>query len=815
MAKSKHNNLLDTIGDLILHAKKEGLVHLYTEGEHFDGRRIQIKGQQLYHFGTTGYLGLEQDMRLKEAACDAIMRYGTQFPLSKTYVSFVIYKELEEALQQMYNRPIVITKNSTLGHVGVIPSVVRDEDMMVLDQQVHASVQNAAQLLKPRNIPVQLIRHNDMSMLEDILKQSNGRYRNVWFAADGVYSMYGDTVPIRELLQLQKKYPQLHLYIDDVHGMSWAGKNGTGYVMSQLGELPERMVVVGTLSKSFGASGSVVVFGDEALYESYRIFGGPQTFSAQLEPSSVAAALASARIHLSEEIYDLQAELQEKVAYCNQLIRQTDLPLIQENICPVFFIGAAQPGVAYNFARRLMNDGFYMNVATFPVVPIRNAGIRFTISRHNQKEEIKALVDAMQHHYPLSLEEEGMSLDRVRAAFKLEIPAGEDKQTVKPQQLRTEVYRSIQEVDAECWNALFKDRGIIDHQSLKLLEAAFSNNMREDQNWDFVYLIIRDELGKIVLATFFTVGLWKDDVLSKAEVSKALELIRKDDPYYMMSRVMAMGALITDGDHLFLDRSHDLCTEALKLFCLESEALKEKYDAKMLMMRDIPADDNQLNSFFHQQGFVKIDLPEGSELDLTSFENADDFLSNLSSNNRRHIRKDALHYCGQFEVNVHKKLSDTQLHRAYQLYLNVQQANVALNNITYPYSLFKEMNQSDEWEFILLYVRTEGKPLAGIVCAHKGYTSYQGVLLGMDYSYQHLRTYKQVLYQLMLRAKALKKEKLHLGLTANTEKRKLGAKLFSRVGFLQSDTNFQLELVEGLQGNAVLTQEKHLGGKSN
>ncbi len=81
MAKSKHNHLLDTIGDFILNAKKEQLVHLYTEGESFNGRRIQVQGQELYHFGTTGYLGLEQDQRLKDAAIDAIQRYGTQFPL--------------------------------------------------------------------------------------------------------------------------------------------------------------------------------------------------------------------------------------------------------------------------------------------------------------------------------------------------------------------------------------------------------------------------------------------------------------------------------------------------------------------------------------------------------------------------------------------------------------------------------------------------------------------------------------------------------------------------------------------------------------
>src|SRR5688500_13442455 len=141
MAKIKHNKFLDTVDEIFTDAKNKGVFHLYTEDEVYTGRKLQIKGKDLFHFGTTGYLGLEQDPRLKSAAIDAIMRYGTQFPLSKTYVSFVIYKELEERLHEMYENPVLVAKNSTLCHLAVIPSVVRDEDIVILDHQVHNSVQ--------------------------------------------------------------------------------------------------------------------------------------------------------------------------------------------------------------------------------------------------------------------------------------------------------------------------------------------------------------------------------------------------------------------------------------------------------------------------------------------------------------------------------------------------------------------------------------------------------------------------------------------------------------------------------------------------
>ena len=110
MAKIKHNNFIDTVDTVFSSAKDEGILHLYTEGEQLNGRNIKINGRDMLHFGTTGYLGLEQDKRLKEAAICAINNYGTQFPLSKTYLSHPLYAELESKIEQMYGIPPIITK---------------------------------------------------------------------------------------------------------------------------------------------------------------------------------------------------------------------------------------------------------------------------------------------------------------------------------------------------------------------------------------------------------------------------------------------------------------------------------------------------------------------------------------------------------------------------------------------------------------------------------------------------------------------------------------------------------------------------------
>ena len=810
MAKSKHNNLLDTISDLILNAQKEGLVHLYTEGQHTNGRHLTIKGKQLRHFGTTSYLGLEQDSRLKEAAVDAILKYGTQFPVSKTYVSFGMCKELEDCLRQMYQRPVAIAKNSTLTHVGLIPSIVRDEDAMILDQQVHASVQCASQLLKPRGITVQMVKHSNTEMLEQMIIRLRDTHRRIWYAADGIYSMFGDTVPLDDLMQLMKKYPQLYLYLDDVHGTSWAGKHGTGYVMSQLGELPERTILIGTLGKSFGASGAVAVFSDDELYEAYRVFGGPQTFSVQADPASVAASLASAKIHLSEEIEELQQDLADKIAYCNQLIRNTDLPLIKQNACPVHFIGTAVPAIAYNLGRRLIADGFYVNVATFPVVPVRNTGIRFSISRHNTKEDIQALVAAMARHYPEALREEGYTLNQVRAAFKMD-PIEEKivLPTAATEPLAVQIETSIEQVDRTTWNRCFGERGAMDWDALKLYEEAFSGNSSEQHNWKFVYLMMRDQQQQVVLATFFTVALWKDDMLAPASVSQQVESIRSTDPNYLMSRTLGMGTLVTDGEYLFVEKQHEYYHEALKLLSVEIEDLKEEYQCSAVTLRDLDDQANEFNDMFYPQGYFRVNLPETSVIENLGWTDLDSYLQQLSYKSRKHVRRDVLRMADCFEVTICDTLSPEEIDRAYELYKNVSDKNYALNNIEFPLSLFECMSKSPRWEFIQIrvkpeYVASGHDPLLGVVCNYQTDESYCAVVLGMDYEYaEDFKLYKQVLFQIAMRGQALGKQRIYLGMTAAQEKKKYGGVAKGRVAYVQAQDNYKLELIESMVGTTV------------
>lgn len=800
MAKIKHNNFLDSVNEVFTDAIDEGVLHLYADGSDFSGRTIGVNNRKLFHFGTTGYLGLEQDPRLKAAAIDAIQRYGTQFPLSKSYISNPLYKNLEEKIEQMYQTPVVITKNSTLGHMGVIPSAVNDRDAIILDHQVHWSVQNAAKILKTRSVPIDMVRHNDLNMLEDKIRYYTNRNEKIWYMADGIYSMFGDFAPVKDLQHLANKYPQLYLYFDDVHGMSWIGKNGTGYVLSEINKLSERMLLFGTLSKTFGASGSVLVCANKKMYHKIKTFGGPLTFSAQLEPASVAAATASASIHLSPEIYRLQDELNKRVAYFNGLLEQTDLPLIDKNGSPVFYIGTGMPQTGYNFVNRLMKEGFYVNLGLFPAVPVKNTGVRITISRHNQPEEIKALVQAMEHHLPKAIEATHTSMPRVLQAFKLETgPKTLKESTAK---ITVQLEDSISRIDKGLWNDLVGNSGVQDWEGMKFIEGTFSNNPDKEHNWTFWYLIIYDQKRNPILATYISCSLWKDDMLANVTASKLVEEHRTSDKYYMTSWALSLGCLFTEGNHFYLDRSHPLKAEAQVTLMHTLETLEHRSDSKMIALRDFNKEDGN-HAFFQGQGFLRVRMPDACKVYLSNVDSLEQYAAGLSKRNRKHLRKEILEQEPLLEITVRQELDSEQITEVHRLYGNVQKNNLGLNTFPYPRKLFLNMSGHPNWEFITVATKEDPQTIIGAMFCYKNNNlHYVPALVGIDYGLLGTyNTYRQLLYQTIKRAMSLKCVQIDFGLTAAFEKRKLGAVVEEKYAYIQTADNYTLELMGLLESN--------------
>lgn len=419
--KSKHAQALETISLIVEKLIPMGITHQSPDDDYFDGRLVHIKGRELVNFSSCSYLGLETDERLKEGAIDAVRRYGTYFSSSRAYLTTKLYVELESLLEQIFEKPVLLATSTMLGHVSNIPVIVGDNDAVILDHSVHASVQTCCEMLKARQIPVEMIRHSNLDMLEDKIKKYKDTHEKVWYFADGVYSMHGDLLPVKEVYELMDRYENFYLYADDVHGMGWTGKHGSGSVRAQAPHHDKLYLATG-LSKSFAAFGGVLVYPDEKMRNIVKYFGKTMTFCAPVQPPNLGAAVASAKIHTSPEIYSLHQRLLGKIKLFKSLAKAYELPLYSEAMTPVNFICMGKPEAGYYMVQELMNRGFYVSISCYPSVPYNQTGIRVPVTLHHTDADIEAVIKAIADIYPKALEISGTSLKDVYRAFKLKLP---------------------------------------------------------------------------------------------------------------------------------------------------------------------------------------------------------------------------------------------------------------------------------------------------------------------------------------------------------------------------------------------------------
>ncbi len=378
-------------------AKSMGVLQGHFSDEQLNGKTITLNSRELLHFASCSYLGLELDQRLKTASCDAVERYGIQFSSSRTYLESNLYEILEEKCQQIFQKPVLIAPTTSLGHISWIPAAVTKNDAIILDHQVHRSVQNASMMAKAAGSHVELVRHNRMDLLEEKIIELSKKHQKVWYMADGVYSMFGDTAPMQQLYDLMDKYEQFYLYLDDAHGMSWAGENGKGFALSQVNYFHPKMCLITSFAKGFGANGAAMIFADEMQKMMMRNMGSTLIFSGPVPPMILAAAIASADIHLSSEIYVRQERLQELIQHFLQQASALNLPLVGQDLTPICYLATgADPINITDLAFELQQDGFFVNVSSYPSVPIKNSGIRITLNINHTEETISRLLTAFQ-----------------------------------------------------------------------------------------------------------------------------------------------------------------------------------------------------------------------------------------------------------------------------------------------------------------------------------------------------------------------------------------------------------------------------------
>ena len=417
MNKEQLDGVTSKIYQIAEQAKAAGVAHLSGEGEHYNGRELLIKGQKKINFASCSYLGLSLDERLIEGAVEGVRRFGTSFPTSRSFLTQGYLERLEDKLETLFGYSCVLASSTSLAHTAFLPIFIGKNDVFICDHQVHSSVQVAAEIIRAKGCTKDIIRHNDLHKLEEKIIAYSKTHRNVWFLADGIYSMYGDKALVQALQRLLQQYPNFYVYIDDAHGMSWMGQRGQGFVLSQI-ELHPRMVVSTSLGKAFGSIGGVLVCNNPELKQIVKSCGSAFIFSSPLPPSVIGTSIAAAEIHLSPEIQALQASLESRIELFRRTAQSLHLPLIGQAETPIFFIPSGNPSTCFKIVQRMLQKGYYQSSAVFPSVPFNNAGVRFTLTNWLQPEDIKQMLQCFSKERSRVLQSENLTESSIKKHFK-------------------------------------------------------------------------------------------------------------------------------------------------------------------------------------------------------------------------------------------------------------------------------------------------------------------------------------------------------------------------------------------------------------
>jgi 7-keto-8-aminopelargonate synthetase-like enzyme len=811
------DDLLDAVDEVLSDGVRRGLLHNILEDDVLDGRHVTIDGRRMVNFGSCSYLGLELHPALKAGVRDALDRFGTQFSSSRGYASVPLYAEAEAALAEVFGRPVLITPSTSMGHIAAMPSLIGSRDALLLDHQVHHSVHTAATLVRAGGARVELIPHSDLRTLERRLISWRGTSRRVWYAADGLYSMYADFFPAEALNDLADRHDNLWLYIDDAHAVSWTGRHGRGHALDRLSPATlARTVVAASLNKSFAAAGGAVTFPDEEFRRRVATVGGPLIFSGPVQPPMLGAVLASARLHRTPEIAERQQLLLSRIRLFNRLAAEAGLPVVSTSEAPIRCVGAGITSVAYRLTERLRAAGYSINSAVFPAVPAKRSGARVTLTAHHTEDDVAGVVAALAEELPAAMADEGATVDDLHRAFAGRLRPG-PRPPVPPKAaaLTLERHRSITTVDEAEWNALLGDRGAFDSSALRALEAAFGDRCGQprppEDVWDFHYLLVRNGSGRPVAATFFTTALWKDDMLSPEHVSREVERRRvvAGDPYLLSSRMVAMGSLLSDGDHLYLDRSADW-RGALRLLLQAARAVEDETGAVGLALRDLPDGDEELHRFLLGEGFLRVPVWDAWVRDI-DFTGDAEFLAGLPRKRRQHQAKHVLPWEEHFRIEVLRggsaeaaAVPDATRDGLYRMYRNVHGRKLDLNVYPLPRHIIDAVLAAPGWELVLLHLpdRAAGPVAFGALSVTDERVAT--VFLGLDYTFvaSH-HSYQQLLLQALRAAQRRGARRVLYGMSADLQKSRFGARPEKRWVYVQATETFNSDVLAHIAETAT------------
>jgi len=385
MRKKLHDRVLSFTEALEI--KRKGLYPYFRPIESGQDTMVFIDGREVLMFGSNSYLGLTNHPKIKEAAKDAIDKYGTGCAGSRFLNGTLdIHLELERRLASYVGKEsAVIFSTGFQVNLGVLSCVTNRNDYLILDEYDHASIIDGSRLSFSRTIKYA---HNDMNDLRAKLSLLPEEAAKV-IAVDGIFSMEGDIVKLPEIVDLANEFGA-NIFVDDAHSLGVIGRNGAG-TASHFNLTEEVDLIMGTFSKSLASLGGFIA-ADEDTIDYIKHRARSLLFSASMTPASVASVIAALDIIESEpQIID---KLWDNTHYAKKLLLDAgfDLGPTESPILPIF---VRDNDKTFQVTNDLLQDGVFVNPVVSPAVPSDSSLLRFSLMSSHTFDQIDEAVEKL------------------------------------------------------------------------------------------------------------------------------------------------------------------------------------------------------------------------------------------------------------------------------------------------------------------------------------------------------------------------------------------------------------------------------------
>jgi 8-amino-7-oxononanoate synthase len=381
--------LLDKVRDFknAAQIRASGLYPYFRTISSAQDTEVLIEGKKVLMLGSNSYLGLTNHPRIKEAATAAVAKYGTGCAGSRFLNgSLDIHLELENELARLVNKEAVLLYSTGFQvNLGVISALVGKGEYVIGDKSNHASIVEGCLLAQGKFFRFP---HKDLGALESRLEQLEPDAGKL-VVVDGVFSMEGDIIRLPQLCKIARKYGAA-VMVDDAHAIGVLGKQGAG-TASHFSLTDEVELIMGTFSKSLASLGGFIGADAETI-DFLKHHSRPLIFSASMSPANVAAVLAALEIMHSEP--DRIAQLWRNTHRMKAGLIRLGFGL-GDSETPILPVYCRDMMLAFQFCKRLQEQGVFVNPVVYPAVAPGHELIRISLMATHTDSQIDFALDRL------------------------------------------------------------------------------------------------------------------------------------------------------------------------------------------------------------------------------------------------------------------------------------------------------------------------------------------------------------------------------------------------------------------------------------